>query len=174
MKRIFSAPDASSLDLIATPSAGGLLLSWTLGEHMHRVEVLARRAPNGDWLLEHDGITRPASISIDRQNVWVSSLDAGDDVSGTVRFRRVESKRGSAGVDLGVRSPMTGRVVAVHVQEGDLVEKGQPLVVVEAMKMEHVLRAPRAGQVRKVACTAGQLVEGSAELVELLDAAAAS
>lgn len=174
MKRIFAAPDASSLELTASPSAGGLLLSWTGPDGAHRVEVLARRAPNGDWLLEQDGITRPALISIDRQHMWVSSLDAGDDLSGTVRFRRVEAKRGAAGVDLGVRSPMTGRVVAVHVQEGDIVEKGQPLVVVEAMKMEHVLRAPRAGQVRKVACTAGQLVEGGAELVELLDAVAAS
>ena len=174
MKRIFEAPDAARLELTASPSPGGLLLSWTAPGGQTSLEVLARRAPNGDWLLEQDGITRPAQISVDRQNVWVSSLDAGDDRSGTVRFRRVEAKRGAAGEDLGVRSPMTGRVVAVNVQEGDTVEKGQPLVVVEAMKMEHVLRAPRAGQVRKVACQAGQLVEGGAELVELLDAIAVS
>lgn len=173
MKRLFQAPDSGRIELIATPSPGGLKLSWTAADATTSLEILARRAPNGDWLLEHDGITRPAIISIDRQNVWVSSLDAGDDLSGTVCFRRVEAKRGAAGVDLGVRSPMTGRVVAVHVQEGEMVEKGQPLVVVEAMKMEHVLRAPRDGQVRKVACQAGQLVEGGAELVELLDAPAA-
>ncbi len=172
MKRIFEAPDAARLELTATPSPGGLRLAWLGADGTTTVEVLARRAPNGDWLLDQDGITRPAQISLDRQNVWVSSLDGGDDRSGTVWFRRVEAKRGAAGVDLGVRSPMTGRVVAVHVQEGDLVEKNQPLVVVEAMKMEHVLRAPRAGQVRKVACAAGQLVEGGAELVELLDAVA--
>ncbi len=174
MKRIFESPDNSRLELLATPSPGGLLLSWSAADGMTSMEVLARRAPNGDWLLEHDGITRPALVSIDRQSVWISSLDAGDDLSGTVRFRRMETKRGTTGVDLGVRSPMTGRVVAVHVQEGDIVEKNQPLVVVEAMKMEHVLRAPRAGQVRKVACQAGQLVEGGAELVELLDAVAAT
>ena len=173
MKRIFEAPDNAKMELLATPAPAGLRLSWSSHDGMTTREVLARRAPNGDWLLEHDGITWPAQISIDRQNVWVSSLDAGDDLSGTVRFRRVETKRGTTGVDVGVRSPMTGRVVAVHVQEGDIVEKGQPLVVVEAMKMEHVLRAPRAGQVRKVACQAGQLVEGGAELVELLDAVAA-
>ncbi len=172
MKRIFESPDSARMELVATPSPGGLLLSWSAPDGKTSLEIQARRAPNGDWLLEHDGITRPAQVSIDRQSVWVSSFDAGDDASGTVRFRRVEAKRGATGVDLGVRSPMTGRVVAVHVQEGDRVEKNQPLVVVEAMKMEHVLRAPRAGQVRKVACQAGQLVEGGAELVELLDAIA--
>jgi acetyl/propionyl-CoA carboxylase alpha subunit len=171
MKRLFEAPDCERVEVGAMPFSGGLRLFRTTNTGTIHVEVIARRAPNGDWLLEEGGVTRPALISVDRQNVWVSSLDGGDDASGTVRFRRVETKRGASSVDLGVRSPMTGRVVAVHVQVGDQVEKNQQLVVVEAMKMEHVLRAPRAGLVQKVACAVGQLVEGGAELVELLDAA---
>ena len=169
MKRLFESPDATRVELLASPSPGGLRLFWSAADGTTDVEVIARRAPNGDWLLEQDGISRPALVSIDRQHVWVSSLDAADDASATVRFRRVETKRGATGVDVGVRSPMTGRVVAVHVQLGDIEAKNQPLIVVEAMKMEHVLRAPRAGQVHKIACQVGQLVEGGAELVELIE-----
>jgi propionyl-CoA carboxylase alpha chain len=51
--------------------------------------------------------------------------------------------------------PMPGVVTAIHVKEGDTVEDGQPLAVVEAMKMENVLRAERRGTVRKVAVEAG-------------------
>ncbi len=51
--------------------------------------------------------------------------------------------------------PMPGVVTAIHVKEGDTVEDGQPLAVVEAMKMENVLRAERRGTVKKVAVEAG-------------------
>ena len=169
MKRLFELPDLSRVELLAQPSPGGLKLTWTLAGETTTHEVLARRAPTGDWLLESDGISRPAIVTIDAQRVWVWSPDAGNDASTTVCFRKVEARRAGAAVDTGVRSPMTGRVVAVHVQEGDTVEKNQPLVVVEAMKMEHVLRAPKPGVVRRLACQAGQLVEGGAELVDLAD-----
>ncbi|MBM4343445.1 MAG: acetyl-CoA carboxylase biotin carboxyl carrier protein subunit [Deltaproteobacteria bacterium] len=62
---------------------------------------------------------------------------------------------------------MTGRVVLVHVQPGDSVISGQPLVVVEAMKMEHALRAPRDCMVAQVWCAVGQLVDTGQDLVEL-------
>jgi propionyl-CoA carboxylase alpha chain len=52
-------------------------------------------------------------------------------------------------------SPMPGKLVALHVGEGDRVEAGQPLAVVEAMKMENILRAGRAGMVNRVATQAG-------------------
>ena len=53
----------------------------------------------------------------------------------------------AAGVDLDLRSPMPGAVVALHVADGDAVEAGDPVASVEAMKMEHVLRAPVSGTV---------------------------
>jgi 3-methylcrotonyl-CoA carboxylase alpha subunit len=64
---------------------------------------------------------------------------------------------------------MTGRVVLVPVQVGSLVDKGDVLIVVEAMKMEHALKAPKAGVVASIAATVGQLVEGGVELVVLAD-----
>ncbi|MGE3936988.1 MAG: acetyl-CoA carboxylase biotin carboxyl carrier protein subunit, partial [Rhodospirillaceae bacterium] len=58
-----------------------------------------------------------------------------------------------------------GIVVAVHVAAGDRVTKGQPLVVLEAMKVEHTIRAPADGTVEAVRCAVGDQVAEGAELV---------
>jgi len=65
---------------------------------------------------------------------------------------------------------MPGVVTRVLVKAGDAVEKGQPLIAIEAMKMEHVIRAPRAGRVAKVAAAQGEMVKGGVALVEMEDA----
>ncbi len=56
-------------------------------------------------------------------------------------------------------APMPGRVVRILVAAGDTVELRQPVMVVEAMKMENELRAPKAGRVKEVAVEAGASVE---------------
>jgi biotin carboxyl carrier protein len=55
-------------------------------------------------------------------------------------------------------APMPGRILAVHVADGDRVEKGQILVVLEAMKMEHAVKSPRAGVVAGLAAEFGKMV----------------
>jgi 3-methylcrotonyl-CoA carboxylase alpha subunit len=62
---------------------------------------------------------------------------------------------------------LPGLVVQVAVKAGDAVEAGQVLLVIEAMKMEHAIRAPRAGMVRSIACVVGERVEEGRVLVEL-------
>lgn len=76
------------------------------------------------------------------------------------------SHKGGAG-ERTVASPMPGRVLKVLVAEGDAVEPGAALVVVEAMKMENELAATRAGTVKKVYVIAGQTVESGTPLVEI-------
>ncbi|WP_386681202.1 acetyl/propionyl/methylcrotonyl-CoA carboxylase subunit alpha [Loktanella sp. R86503] len=66
-----------------------------------------------------------------------------------------------------VLSPMPGLVAAVAVTEGQSVTEGDRMVVLEAMKMEHVLRAPRSGIVAQVAVTAGDQVKAGVALVTL-------
>ncbi|GGK49831.1 acetyl-CoA carboxylase biotin carboxylase subunit [Salinarimonas ramus] len=69
-----------------------------------------------------------------------------------------------------VKAPMHGKVVALFVSEGERVEKGQRLAVVEAMKMEHPLTAPMAGTVSEIAAAAGdQVAEGARILVIATD-----
>jgi biotin carboxyl carrier protein len=76
---------------------------------------------------------------------------------------------GKAGIETGseVRAPMTGRVIEVSVAVGDKVAAQDPLVVLEAMKMEYRLVAPQAGTVATVACKTGTLVDLGALLVTL-------
>jgi len=66
-----------------------------------------------------------------------------------------------------VTAPMPGKIVRVLVAEGDAVEAGAGLVVVEAMKMENELRATRRARVRRIHAREGQPVEGGALLIEL-------
>ncbi|SFS03362.1 acetyl-CoA carboxylase biotin carboxylase subunit [Sphingomonas jatrophae] len=62
--------------------------------------------------------------------------------------------------------PMPGLVTAIHVGEGDKVEAGQPLAVVEAMKMENILRAEKAGTVAKVSAKPGESLAVDAVILE--------
>lgn len=64
-----------------------------------------------------------------------------------------------------VSVPMPGKVIAVLVGEGDKVEKGQGLVIVEAMKMENEVRSPVSGEVKEVKVKAGETLDAGAVLV---------
>ena len=66
-----------------------------------------------------------------------------------------------------VRAPIIGRVAKVFVKAGDTVAKGDRIAVVEAMKMEHVLHAARAGKVAKVAVAENQQVTQGALVAAL-------
>ncbi len=70
--------------------------------------------------------------------------------------------------DDAVVSPMPGKVIALHVQEGDTVQRGDTLLVVEAMKMENTLTAPRDGVVQKVRVALDDRIERNVPLI-LLD-----
>lgn len=61
---------------------------------------------------------------------------------------------------------MPGKVVALLAQPGQKVEKGAPLLILEAMKMEHTITAPAAGTVRAFCYAAGEQVGDGAALVE--------
>lgn len=78
-----------------------------------------------------------------------------------------EEAGGGAGGEAVLAAPIPGKVVAVKVAEGDEVRAGQPLVVLEAMKMENELAAEREGVVKAVHVAPGDTVEQGAPLVEL-------
>jgi 3-methylcrotonyl-CoA carboxylase alpha subunit len=72
----------------------------------------------------------------------------------------------------GLTAPMNGSIVRVLVEAGQQVEAGTALVVLEAMKMEHSIRAPHAGTVKALYCSEGEMVSEGAVLVELDEASA--
>ena len=76
-------------------------------------------------------------------------------------------RRGARGQGGGLESPMPGVVTRILVEPGDAVKKGQPLIAIEAMKMEHLIRAPHDGKVRALGARAGEMVAGGVPLVEM-------
>jgi 3-methylcrotonyl-CoA carboxylase alpha subunit len=75
--------------------------------------------------------------------------------------------RGSRATESRLESPMPGVVTKVLVAPGDDVRKGQPLIAVEAMKMEHLIRAPRDGRVVVLRARVGDMVNGGVPLAEM-------
>jgi 3-methylcrotonyl-CoA carboxylase alpha subunit len=69
--------------------------------------------------------------------------------------------------DHSMSAPMPGNVLKILVQPGAVVTKGTPLVILEAMKMEHQIVATHDGTVAKINCSEGQMVDAGLELVEL-------
>ena len=64
--------------------------------------------------------------------------------------------------------PMPGLITAIHVKAGDKVEAGQPLAIVEAMKMENILRAEKTGVVKQVNAAAGESLAVDAIILEMV------
>jgi acetyl/propionyl-CoA carboxylase alpha subunit len=94
-------------------------------------------------------------------DAWLVWAD-GDQHEILVGPRPRRASAGPARLD----SPLPGQVVAVRVHAGQVVEAGEELVVVEAMKMEHSIKAPAAGTVRAVLCAAGDQVDRGQPLVD--------
>lgn len=110
-------------------------------------------------------------VEVDHREIqveWEGSLGGG----GSRPQRRAASDSGSAGaapstvVKGGIAAQIAGRVVSVKVKEGDGVEAGQVLLLLEAMKMENEIKAPTAGTVQEVRVSDGQRVaEGEVMVV---------
>jgi len=66
-----------------------------------------------------------------------------------------------------LEAPMPGKVTAVKVRAGQAVEKGEEILVVEAMKMENAIRAPKAGRVKALNVKVGEMVGPGAVLAEI-------
>ena len=85
------------------------------------------------------------------------------------RHRAKESKFGGAS-GTGLNSTMQGTVVKVAVENGQLVQSGDLIIVLEAMKMEQPLTAHRAGKITNLTAAIGETVSSGALLCEIIDA----
>jgi biotin carboxyl carrier protein len=112
-------------------------------------------------------------VVVENREDAVEVLMKGRLYTGTVldeRAQLMRSRRGGDANDSGevtVRAPMPGLIVAVLVSEGEHVKAGQTLVILESMKMQNELKAPRAGTVQRVSVQAGTTVEQRKVLVTL-------
>jgi biotin carboxyl carrier protein len=95
----------------------------------------------------------PFALARDRGGLWVAAGGFADFLAFPRPGPGPEHPAGE------VRAPLTGRLLSVRVRPGDVVQKGDCLAILSAMKMECRLDAPRDGTVASVACAAGALVE---------------
>jgi biotin carboxyl carrier protein len=87
------------------------------------------------------------------------------------RAQLLASRRSAAAVDSGeisIRAPMPGLVVAIPVTEGQEVKTGQTVVILESMKMQNELKAPRDGVVQRISAEAGKSVEQGKPLITIV------
>jgi biotin carboxyl carrier protein len=129
---------------------------------LQRLSRLPDSAPLQQWQSAAGGERASVLVSKDRIVVWQAharvtfTLDDGLNVDA--------ASGGRAG---SLSTPLPGVVVSVAVKEGDTVAAGQTLLVIEAMKMEHAIKAPRAGVVKTLKHRVGDRVREGSALAEL-------
>ncbi|WP_439471892.1 biotin carboxylase N-terminal domain-containing protein [Brevundimonas sp.] len=150
--------------------------------HAHLWGVSAEGAPrHSTFDVEFEGeafeaIGTPAFVFIDGEQV--SGVETGDgrivvfEEGDAFEFQpRLTGTVGGPASDGSLRAPMPGKIVAAPAKAGDTVAKGAPIVVLEAMKMEHALTAPFDGVVESVSVTVGDQVADGVVLAVVTPAA---
>ena len=138
--------DVGDADLVALPGTPvrHLLLAGK------STTIVAQRGAEG-WALHVDGWPVHANVIDER----------------TRAIRAMTNASGTAAGPRPVKAPMPGLIVRIEVAVGDRVRAGQPVIAMEAMKMENELKAESDGIVTRIAIERGQAVEKGTVLVEL-------
>jgi acetyl/propionyl-CoA carboxylase alpha subunit len=141
-----------------TDEAAGWQLTW-----VDRPRGIARLTDGGlsllalvegsgsDWFVTLGGRRIPVSVRSWRERILAEARLAAAERGGPIE----------------IRSTLPGLVVVVNVAEGAEVGEGDPLLTIEAMKMQNEVRAPRAGRIGRVAVSPGQTVASGVLLVRL-------
>lgn len=140
-------PVRASLAPVSPPHGYSLLLDGA------SFALSARGGGRGAWQLELDGHSVPAEVLDPRAH----------------RVRRMSAKAVAAARLTPLQAPMPGLVVKVAVDEGESVEAGDTVLIVEAMKMENELRAPAAARVKRLLAAPGDAVEKGQLLAEFAE-----
>jgi len=145
---VFAAVDDGQEQAVQLSGVRGVLCSLTLGSE--RFEVMAARSRDGvDVAIA--GVSYRAEV-MDETHARLATLTAA---------------RGGSHGRRDLKAPMPGLVVKVLVEPGQEVAAGQPLVVLQAMKMENELSLPRGGTVSAIGVAAGQTVEAGQVLASV-------
>ncbi|SEM68143.1 3-methylcrotonyl-CoA carboxylase alpha subunit [Pseudomonas sp. ok272] len=120
---------------------------------------------NGEQLLvEHHGLRRQLRAIRQDHSLY---LHWQGELRCIKRYDPIAAVEASQHPQGGLSAPMNGSIVRVLVIPGQVVEAGAQLVVLEAMKMEHSIRAPHAGTIKALYCQEGEMVNEGSALVEL-------
>ncbi len=127
--------------------------------------VVALKAGDGEVEVAIDGMRQRFGVTAHGDDWLVQSNNGGITLTEQPRYPS------AAGADVGggLKAPMPGAVLAAEVEAGQTVEKGQLLIILEAMKMEHRITAPMSGTVETVHVNVGEQVENGQLLVTITE-----
>ena len=145
---------ADSFELIGSRRIGLDVTVDGILMQLHLIE-----GANVDRVVDGEGAEDGDKVSLHEANGGVYAFAGGRQAFVELVDPFAKAEAGAGEGDSAIRAPMNGRLVAIAVEEGERVEAGQRLAVVEAMKMEHALVAPYAGVVRDLDANVGDQVE---------------
>ena len=154
------------------------------------------RGSEGEAVVEINGRAEAVRWHRDDQGIWIETSQGyqGFDVrkttndDGVAQYALLQRKNASVSAGLAflkageetdasatkvkksvkIKSQMPGKILRVSIKAGDVVKKGQAVMVMEAMKMENEIKSPQDGTIKEVKVTEGQAIETGAELVSFI------
>ena len=117
--------------------------------------------PNFEWMVVNG---RPYELTVDDNLRWLRAYSGIHAIDIQDREARVTRPRSGDGR---IKAPIPGLITRILVQVGEQVKAEQPVIVLEAMKMENEIRAPFDGKVRSIAVSAGETVTRNTVLAEI-------
>ncbi|MBI1892096.1 MAG: acetyl/propionyl/methylcrotonyl-CoA carboxylase subunit alpha [Burkholderiales bacterium] len=165
LQRRFNFSDAQSdngnaSDVLVTYRREGWLLHY--GDSAALVSIDTQS--DDDWIIKIGSATIKGTVVRDEESIHVFA----DDRHAVLHYKDPLAHANAAEADAGrLTAPMPGKIIAVLVKQGAIVAKGTPLLIMEAMKMEHTIAAPTDGTVEQLLYAVGDQVAEGAQLLSL-------
>ena len=127
-----------------------------------KFHVLKENKPYNAEVVSADFISKKYTVKVNNNTYEVTISDPLDELIKSMGIQRGRTKLVNA-----IKAPMPGMVISVMVSEGQSVQKGDSVLILEAMKMENVIKAPGDGVIKSIKIKQGTAVEKNQVLIEL-------
>lgn len=126
----------------------------------HHLQVVLNHKTYQVEVRDADVLKKTVSFRIGGRKYEVAVQDKYDEL-----LKQLGMERGAGAQAQELKAPMPGKVLSLEVESGNEVEEGQALLILEAMKMENVIKSPRSGVVKTIHVSTSQVVEKNEILV---------
>ena len=152
---------AISFDDAASGTIDGTPFSWDVAEVKNgSFHVIRDNKSYSVEVIKADAAEKSFTVSVNGNKYQLNVKDKYDELLKSLGMDNL-----SAGKVNEIKAPMPGLVLDIRVSEGDAVKKGDPILVLEAMKMENILKSPTDGTIRKINVKKGLAVEKNQVLI---------
>jgi len=136
-------------------------VSFILNGQKHYYMLISKNGP--EMILDNGGRFKAAVSTPNREGDSIV-MSNGREAIASAAGKKMKKAGAQAG---GLTSPMPGKIFKVLKETGSEVKKGEAILILEAMKMEHSIRSDKDGKVKKINYKVGELVQGGVTLAEV-------